>query len=101
MSELPRKHCFALAEYIGDRTPGRTQQVLERRRWDITIAMATVRDFVAEHLADDGLCVLVLDVSGDEKAGNPHGRGQAPGGRLRGQGRQRGQLRERHLPRLP
>jgi SRSO17 transposase len=42
---------------------------LNRASWDTFAAMATVRDFVVEHLADDGLVVLVLDESGDEKTG--------------------------------
>jgi SRSO17 transposase len=69
MSDLPRKNCWTLAEYAGDSTPDRMQRLLERASWDTFTAMATVRDFVAEHLADDGQCVLVLDESGDEKTG--------------------------------
>src|SRR6266542_761925 len=69
MSDLPRKNCWTLAEYAGDRTPDRMQRLLNRASWDTLAAMATVRDFVVEHLADDGLVVLVLDESGDEKTG--------------------------------
>ena len=69
MSELPRKNCWTLAEYAGDATPDRMQRLLERASWDTMAAMGTVRDFVAEHLRDDGLAVLVLDESGDEKTG--------------------------------
>jgi SRSO17 transposase len=70
LSELPRKNCWTLAEYAGDATPDRMQRLLDRASWDTMAAMGTVRDFVAEHLADgDGLVVLVLDESGDEKTG--------------------------------
>jgi hypothetical protein len=69
MSDLPRKNCWTLAEYAGDRTPDRMQRLLERASWGTFDAMDTVRDFVVEHLADDGLTVLVLDESGDEKTG--------------------------------
>jgi SRSO17 transposase len=70
LSDLPRKNCWTLAEYAGDATPDRMQRLLERARWDTMAAMGTVRDFVAEHLAaGDGLAVLVLDESGDEKTG--------------------------------
>jgi SRSO17 transposase len=69
LSDLPRKNCWTLAEYAGDSTPDRMQRLLERASWDTMAAMGTVRDFVAEHLADDGLAVLVLDESGDEKTG--------------------------------
>jgi SRSO17 transposase len=69
LSDLPRKNCWTLAEYAGDATPDRMQRLLERAVWDTAAAMGVVRDFVAEHLADDGLAVLVLDESGDEKTG--------------------------------
>ena len=70
LSDLPRKNCWTLAEYAGDATPDRMQRLLERASWDTMAAMGTVRDFVAEHLAEgDGLAVLVLDESGDEKTG--------------------------------
>jgi SRSO17 transposase len=70
LSDLPRKNCWTLAEYAGDRSPDRMQRLLERASWDTMAAMATVRDFVAGHLVDEGgTCVLVLDESGDEKTG--------------------------------
>jgi SRSO17 transposase len=70
LSDLPRKNCWTLAEYAGDATPDRMQRLVERAAWDTMAAMGTVRDFVAEHLADgDGPAVLVLDESGDEKTG--------------------------------
>ncbi|MEN3615856.1 transposase [Plantactinospora sp. ZYX-F-223] len=70
MSDLPRKNCWTLAEYAGDRTPDRMQRLLERACWDTVAAMGTVRNFVVEHLGGDGgLAVLVLDESGDEKTG--------------------------------
>jgi SRSO17 transposase len=70
MSDLPRKNCWTLAEYAGDRTPDRMQRLLERASWNTFAVMRAVRDFVVEHLADpDGLTVLVLDESGDEKSG--------------------------------
>lgn len=69
MSDLPRKNCWALAEYAGDRTPDRMQRLLQRAVWDTGAVMGQVRDFVAQHLAADGLCVLVIDESGIEKTG--------------------------------
>jgi hypothetical protein len=45
--------------YAGDRTPDLIQRLLERASWNTLAAMAAVRDFVVEHLADDGLSVLV------------------------------------------
>jgi len=70
LSDLPRKNCWTLAEYAGDRTPDRMQRLLERASWNTFNAMDTVRDFVVGHLADDGLTVLVLDESGVEKTGS-------------------------------
>jgi SRSO17 transposase len=69
MSDLPRKNCWTMAEYAGDTTPDRMQRLLQRASWDTFAAMTKVRDFVVEHLADDGLTALVLDESGDEKTG--------------------------------
>jgi SRSO17 transposase len=71
MSDLPRKNCWTLAEYAGDRTPDRMQRLLDRASWNTFAVMAAVRDFVVEHLAGDGVSVLVLDESGDEKTGTP------------------------------
>src|SRR2546423_5404601 len=69
LSALPRKNCWTLAEYAGDATPDRIQRLLERASWDTFAAMTRVREFVVEYLADNGLTVLVLDESGDEKTG--------------------------------
>jgi SRSO17 transposase len=69
LSDLPRKNCWTLAEHAGDHGPDRMQRLLERAAWNTDAAMGTVRAFVAEHLVDGGLCVLVLDESGDEKSG--------------------------------
>jgi len=70
MSDLPRKNCWTLAEYAGDRTPDRMQRLLERASWNTFAVMRVVRDFVAEHLTDPHApAVLVLDESGQEKSG--------------------------------
>jgi SRSO17 transposase len=70
LSDLPRKNCWTLAEYAGDKSPDRMQRLLERASWDTLAAMGTVRDFVAEHLCrDGGPAMLVLDESGAEKTG--------------------------------
>jgi SRSO17 transposase len=47
------------------------QRLLERASWNTFAVMRAVRDFVVAHLDDpDGLTVLVLDESGDEKTGD-------------------------------
>jgi SRSO17 transposase len=69
ISELPRKNCWALAERAGDATPDRMQRLLERAAGDAADAMAGVREFAGTHLGDPADAVLVLDESGQEKAG--------------------------------
>jgi SRSO17 transposase len=69
ISDLPRKNCWALAEQAGDVTPDKRQRLLERAAWDACAAMRAVRTFVAAELGDPADAVLVLDESGQEKAG--------------------------------
>jgi SRSO17 transposase len=69
ISDLPRKNCWALAEHAGDRTPDKMQRLLERAAWDAFAAMHTARDFAVAHLGDPAGAVLVIDESGQEKAG--------------------------------
>jgi SRSO17 transposase len=69
ISDLPRKNCWALAEQAGDQTPDRMQRLLERAAWDADAAMRAVRTFVVSCLGGPAGAVLVLDESGQEKAG--------------------------------
>jgi SRSO17 transposase len=69
ISDLPRKNCWALAEQAGDVTPDKMQRLLERAAWDADEAMRAVREFVVARLGDRADAVLVLDESGQEKAG--------------------------------
>jgi SRSO17 transposase len=68
-SDLPRKNCWALAEHAGDATPDKMQRLLERAVWDAFAAMAVVREFAVAGLGEPGGAVLVVDESGQEKAG--------------------------------
>jgi SRSO17 transposase len=80
MSDLPRKNCWSLAEYAGDRTPDRMQRLLERAVWDEAAAMRAVGGFVVDHLRPDqadALVVAVLDESGQQKQGE-HTAGVGP-----------------------
>jgi SRSO17 transposase len=76
MSDLPRKNGWSLAEAAGDRSPDKTQRLLNHACWDHHAAMGAVRDFVVEHLADphagsDAVgAVAVLDETGQEKKGD-------------------------------
>ena len=49
--DLPRKNCWTVAEYAGDRTPDRMQRLLERVMNTLAV-MRVVRDLVVEHLTD-------------------------------------------------
>ena len=69
ISDVPRKNCWALAEQAGDQTPDKMQRLLERAAWDASEAMAAVRQFAMARLGDAADAVLVLDESGQEKAG--------------------------------
>jgi SRSO17 transposase len=69
LSDLPRKNCWALAEQAGDATPDRMQRLLERAAWDACEVMRAVRTFAVRYLGDPADAVLVIDESGQEKAG--------------------------------
>jgi SRSO17 transposase len=69
VSDLPRKNCWALAEHAGDDTPDKMQRLLERAAWDAFAAMRVVREFAVASLGDLAEAVLVIDESGQEKAG--------------------------------
>ena len=69
ISDLPRKNCWVLAEHAGDQTPDKMQRLLERAAWDAFAAMRAARGFVVAHLEGPAGAVLVIDESGQEKAG--------------------------------
>lgn len=69
MSDLPRKNGWTIAEHVGDRSPDRTQQLLNRAVWDHDRVQGVVRRFVVEELGGQRLRVGALDESGQEKAG--------------------------------
>src|SRR5260370_20132351 len=50
MSDLPRRNGWTIAKLIGDRTPDRTQRLLNRACWDEAAAMAAVRRFAVAGL---------------------------------------------------
>lgn len=69
MSDLPHKNGWTIAEHVGDRTPDRTQRLLNKAVWDHDQAQGVVRRFVVEQLGDQPLRVGALDESGQEKQG--------------------------------
>ena len=66
LSDLPRKNCWTIAEWAGDRTPDGMQHLLGRAKWDADQVRDDVSDYVVEHLHDD-TAVLVVDETGDVK----------------------------------
>src|SRR5256885_13260659 len=50
VSEIPKRNGWTIAEQVGDRTPDRTQRLLNRAVWDTRGAMSQVRWFVAAGL---------------------------------------------------
>jgi hypothetical protein len=68
LSDLPRKNCWTIAEWAGEKTPVGMQHLLGRAKWDADQVRDDVRDYVVEHLYDDQ-AVLVVDETGDVKKG--------------------------------
>lgn len=76
-SEMPKRNGWTIAQHAGDRTPDRTQRLLNRASWDTLAAMSEVRRFAAAGLAEaarsgrrrGGLVIGAIDETGQEKAG--------------------------------
>jgi len=77
VSEIPKRNGWTIAEHAGDRTPDRTQRLLNRASWDAAAAMSEVRRFAAAGLAAAarrgrrrrGLVIGAIDETGQEKTG--------------------------------
>ena len=77
VSELPKRNGWTIAQHAGDRTPDRTQRLLNRASWDTFAAMSQVRRFAvagleeaARHGRRGGLVIGALDETGQEKQGH-------------------------------
>src|SRR6516164_693715 len=75
-SELPRVNGWSIARRGGDRTPDRTQRLLNHASWDTFAAMSVVRRFAVAGLEAaarrgrrGGMVVGAIDETGQEKAG--------------------------------
>lgn len=75
-SDLPTRNGWTIAQQVGDRTPDRTQRLLNRAVWDTRAAMGVVRRFAAGGLdaaarrgRHRGLVVGALDETGQQKQG--------------------------------
>ena len=73
MSQMPRRNGWTIAEYAGDRTPDKTQRLLNRAVWDTGAAARVVRGFAVAGLDQAGgrrgLVVGAVDESGQVKQG--------------------------------
>src|SRR5947207_12608540 len=75
-SEIPKRNGWTIAQHAGDRTPDRTQRLLNRAVWDAVAAMSQVRRFVVAGLdvaeartRRRGLVIAALDETGQPKQG--------------------------------
>ena len=77
MSGLPKRNGWSIAEHAGDRTPDRTQRLLNHAAWDTFAAMGVVRRFAVAGLDEaarrpgrrGAIRIGALDESGQEKKG--------------------------------
>lgn len=78
MSGLPSRNGWSIAEFIGDKSPDKTQRMLNRASWSALAAMSEVRKFAAEGLDEAArkrrrrrgrIRVGALDETGQEKKG--------------------------------
>ena len=77
VSGLPRQNGWTVAEHAGDRTPDRTQRLLNRAAWETSAAMSVVRRFAVAGLEEaarrsgrrSGLVIGAVDETGQEKQG--------------------------------
>ena len=77
VSELPERNGWSISQHAGDRTPDRTQRLLNRASWDTFAAMGVVRRFAVAGLDEaarqpgrrGGLVIGALDETGQEKQG--------------------------------
>lgn len=78
MSDLPERNGWSIAKFAGDRTPDKTQRLLNHASWEAPAAMGVVRRFGADGLEAAArkhgrrkgrLKVLALDETGQEKKG--------------------------------
>ena len=73
MSSLPKRNGWSIAEHAGDRTPDRTQRLLNHAAWDTFAAMGVVRRYAVAGLDEAArwaaMRIGALDESGQEKKG--------------------------------
>ena len=68
LSSAERKNSWQLAEAAGESTPYGVQHLLGRANWDADLVRDDLREYVVEHLGDEG-AILVMDETGFLKKG--------------------------------
>ncbi|MEV4976420.1 transposase, partial [Streptomyces scopuliridis] len=53
LSDLPRKNCWTIAEWAGEKTQHGMQHLLCRASWDADAVWDDVREYVVEHFHDE------------------------------------------------
>ena len=73
-SELPKLNGWTISEFIGDRTPDKTQRLLVKTKWDDDKFLQEIRRYVVEKLdaikKPHTMRIFALDESGQEKSGD-------------------------------
>jgi len=77
MSDLPERNGWSIARHAGDKTPDKTQRLLNQASWDTMAAMSIVRRFAVAGLDEaarqarraGGMRAGALDETGQEKHG--------------------------------
>lgn len=68
LSDLPRKNCWSIAEWVGEASPDGMQHLLGRAKWDADRVRDDVREYVLEHLRDVD-AGLVVNETGEVRKG--------------------------------
>ena len=69
LGRVERKNGWQLAEAIGERDPQGVQRLLNSAKWDADAVRDDLREYVLEHLGDEGTGVLIVDETGFLKKG--------------------------------
>src|SRR5215211_1219317 len=69
LGRVERKNGWQMAEAIGERDPQGVQRLLNSAEWDAEEVRDDLRDYVLEHLGDEGTGVLIVDETGFLKKG--------------------------------
>ena len=69
LGRVERKNGWQIAEAIGERDPQGTQRLLNAAKWDADEVRDDLREYVVEHLGDEGTGVLIVDETGFLKKG--------------------------------